>query len=129
MSELKDRLTQVAKDRKTSLSAMERECGLAVGSLTKLGEGMNSANLCKILLRYPEVNANWLVTGMGNPLLDNNTQGYQNEIDSLRHHLEKVEGERKDLLRRIKDLEEERSSLIIVTKQQTELIYRLSNNK
>ena len=50
--------------------------GLSVGLLGKLkksGKGMSSVNIEKILSSYPELNADWLLTGKGNMLKGHST--------------------------------------------------------
>lgn len=50
--------------------------GLSVGLLGKLkknGKGMSSVNIEKILSSYPELNAEWLLTGKGDMIKENNS--------------------------------------------------------
>ena len=46
--------------------------GLSVGLIGKTKQGMNSKNIEKILLAYPDINAEWLLTGKGEMLRSNN---------------------------------------------------------
>lgn len=40
-----------------------------ISNLVKRNGGLNSSSISKILRRFPELNANWLLTGKGNMLL------------------------------------------------------------
>lgn len=51
-----------------SINQFERECKINNGTLNKVireGGSMRSDTLGKILIRFPKVNARWLVTGHG----------------------------------------------------------------
>lgn len=67
---LKDRLDLIIKELNMSGRALERECGLANGSYSSLGDGVGADKLNKILFKFPQISAQWLLTGEGNMFLE-----------------------------------------------------------
>lgn len=62
---IKKRLDLVVKELGLSGRAFEKECGLANGSYSSIRDGVGADKLNKILLRYPQVSADWLIGGTG----------------------------------------------------------------
>ncbi len=62
---IKKRLDLVVKELGLSGRAFEKECGLANGSYSSIRDGVGADKLNKILLRYPQVSADWLISGSG----------------------------------------------------------------
>lgn len=62
---LKERLVQVIKELGLSGRAFERECGLTTGAFAGFGDRIGADILNKILVRYPQISARWLITGEG----------------------------------------------------------------
>ncbi len=62
---IKKRLDLVVKELGLSGRAFEKECGLANGSYSSIRDGVGADKLNKILLRYPQVSADWLISGNG----------------------------------------------------------------
>lgn len=63
-----ERLQYFMNQRGINDNQMTIAAGLSVGLLGKLkksGKGMSSVNIEKILSSYPELNADWLLTGRG----------------------------------------------------------------
>lgn len=52
----------------------EEKTGLGRASVSKIKDGMSAPNLAKILKAYPELNIEWLLTGEGNMIKDDNPQ-------------------------------------------------------
>ena len=68
MGNTKDRLKELAKAYGMGQNKFEASCGLGNGTINNSRGGVSSATLEKILITYPEVNIEWLVTGNGNML-------------------------------------------------------------
>ena len=76
---------------------MTVNAGLSVGLIGKAkvsGKGMSSMNIEKILLAYPELSADWLLTGAGSMLKDDlngiKTIDEANSFDSAYHIYEPI---------------------------------------
>ena len=67
---LKNRLDQLISELGLSGRAFERECGLASGSYASLGDRTGADKLKKILIKYPQVSAMWLLTGKGQMMVN-----------------------------------------------------------
>ena len=68
MGNTKDRLKELAKAYGMGQNKFEASCGLGNGTINNSRGGVSSATLEKILATYPEVNVEWLVSGNGNML-------------------------------------------------------------
>lgn len=71
-----ERLQYYMKIRGINDNQMTVTAGLSVGLIGKAknsGKGMSSANIEKILFAYPDLNPNWLLTGRGDMLQDENS--------------------------------------------------------
>jgi hypothetical protein len=62
---IKKRLDLIVKELGLSGRAFEKECGLANGSYSSIRDGVGADKLNKILIRYPRISADWLVSGKG----------------------------------------------------------------
>jgi hypothetical protein len=62
---IKKRLDLIVKELGLSGRAFEKECGLANGSYSSIRDGVGADKLNKILLRYPQISADWLISGKG----------------------------------------------------------------
>jgi hypothetical protein len=65
MDIIKERLDLIIKELGLSGRAFEKECGLANGSYSSIKDGVRADKLSKILIRYPLISAEWLLTGRG----------------------------------------------------------------
>ncbi len=61
----KERLDAIIKALGLSGRAFEKACGLANGSYSSIGDGVGADKLNKILVRFPQISAEWLLTGRG----------------------------------------------------------------
>jgi hypothetical protein len=61
----KERLDLIIKTLGLSGRAFEKACGLANGSYSSIGDGVGADKLSKILLKFPQISAEWLLTGRG----------------------------------------------------------------
>lgn len=64
----KERLDLIIKELGLSGRAFEKECGLANGSYASIRDGVGADKLNKILIRFPHISAEWLLTGRGEML-------------------------------------------------------------
>ncbi len=62
---VKKRLDLIIRELGLSGRAFERECGLTNGSYASIGDGVGVDKLNKILFRYPQLSAEWIVSGTG----------------------------------------------------------------
>lgn len=79
---IKERLTQFIQYKGISMGAFERACSLSNGFVCKVGDSIRRAKLENISAIYPELNTNWLLTGVGSML---------NEEESKDTYINKVE--------------------------------------
>lgn len=63
---LKDRILQIAAKYNISMRKLERLSGLTQGVLSNMGMDTGSDKVAKVLAAFPEVSAEWLLTGKGN---------------------------------------------------------------
>lgn len=62
---LKERLDLIINTLGLSGRAFEKSCGLSNGSYSSIGDGVGADKLNKILFTYPEISADWLISGRG----------------------------------------------------------------
>jgi hypothetical protein len=62
---IKKRLDRIVRELGLTGRAFERECGLANGSFSSIRDGVGADKLNKILTRYPQISADWLIGGVG----------------------------------------------------------------
>jgi repressor LexA len=69
-----ERLQYYMKSKGINDNQMTVSAGLSVGLIgkAKSSKGMTSSNIEKILLAYPDINSDWLLTGRGNMLSSDN---------------------------------------------------------
>ncbi len=130
----KERLDLIIKALGLSGRAFEKACGLANGSYSSIGDGVGADKLNKILINFPQISAEWLLTGRGGMLKEVSTDvppgaspDEQNERTAivqannekmknvLLQMADLISGQQKDLLRLINELERngERSDRIL----------------
>jgi transcriptional regulator with XRE-family HTH domain len=71
MSNLKSRLILFAREKyNLGQNKFEEYCGITSGTINKIkeGSGISTNTLTKILLKCPELNARWLLLGVGDML-------------------------------------------------------------
>ena len=85
MESILDRVKKIIELKNISISRLEAEIGMSNSSLRKTlkkGKGMNTDTLEKILMKFPDVNPQWLILGEGemllSPLKINYTPGIMN---------------------------------------------------
>lgn len=116
------RLTEFVESKKMSVNKFELSCGLTKGVIggAKFNSGsLGTDKMIKILIQYPELNANWLLTGTGdmilnvvkmgnNVVLDNHGDLSQNQnvfpenrrdYQTIRECEEKIRGQDKEIQR------------------------------
>lgn len=73
--DMKERLLQLADYKGLSVRAFEQECGLQRGNISNMSENgaIGSDKLSKIIDAISEVNIEWLITGKGAMLKNENT--------------------------------------------------------
>jgi hypothetical protein len=62
---IKERLDLIINELGLSGRAFEKACGLANGSYSSIGNGVGADKLKKILIRFPQISADWLLVGRG----------------------------------------------------------------
>lgn len=68
MNTLQDRLKQFITSLDLSVLAFENECGMAQGTVNKMTDNSRQRTLEKIRKHYPQLNMEWLKTGVGEML-------------------------------------------------------------
>lgn len=68
MNTLQDRLKQFITSLDISVLAFENECGMAQGTVNKMTDKSRQRTLEKIRKHYPQLNMEWLQTGVGEML-------------------------------------------------------------
>ena len=63
--DLKSRLKAVCCHFGLSIREFERECQLNRGNISNMTGALGSDKIAKIITRFPEINAYWLLTGEG----------------------------------------------------------------
>ena len=69
---VKERLMNFIKSSGVSVRAFERACGLSNGYIKELRKSPTADKVRSIMDAYPELNAQWLMTGEGEMLNDDN---------------------------------------------------------
>lgn len=74
---LKDRLKTIAQRNHLSIRAFEETCNLGRGNVGNMAQdgSIGSDKLAKIIDTFPDVNLQWLLTGKGSMLKDNDIPG------------------------------------------------------
>ena len=67
---IKERLVKFAKSKERSVRAFEREAGLTIGYVNTIRVSVQPDKLQRIASRYPDLNTEWLMTGVGRRLCD-----------------------------------------------------------
>lgn len=63
--DIKNRLDLIIKELGISGRQFARECGFSESYYPKINEGIGANNLNKILSKFPQISADWLLTGEG----------------------------------------------------------------
>jgi hypothetical protein len=74
-NKIANRLMDYIRYINSNRSAFERSCNISNGYLSKLlikGNSIGSQILIRIKCRYPNLNINWIITGEGNMIVDEN---------------------------------------------------------
>lgn len=70
MSEIKKRLEEFANSQGLNgISGLENTCGFSRNVLYKIGDGVSSTTLMRILEKFPLLNLDWVITGRGHYLI------------------------------------------------------------
>ncbi len=80
---IKGRLNLIIKELGLSGRAFEKECGLANGSYSSIGDGVGADKLNKILVRYPQISADWLISGNGEMMKTNKAPAESGNFGSI----------------------------------------------
>lgn len=62
---VKERIIQFISHKGITIQTFELNTGLSNGAVSKMGDGTRRSTLEKISNYYPELNSNWLLTGIG----------------------------------------------------------------
>ena len=80
---LKDRIIQFIGYKGLSIQAFEYKANLSNGAVSKMGDGTRRSTLDKISNTFPELNTNWLLTGEGEMLKEDDAK---RERGIIRYH-------------------------------------------
>lgn len=70
---IKDRFKELLQILGVGQKAFEVKCGMGNGTINNIKNGISSPNLEKIISAYPEINIEWIITGKGTPLKNENS--------------------------------------------------------
>lgn len=70
--DIKGRLKQIRDYAGMGQTNFEKHTGISIGYFNKLKGSIGSDTILKIVDKYPEINIDWLITGKGEMLKDNN---------------------------------------------------------
>ncbi len=73
MTDLKKRMLEFLQKLEISQAKFEKKAGLTNGTVNNTGESYRKSTLNKIIKAYPELNVNWLLTGEGSMLNEQET--------------------------------------------------------
>ncbi len=78
--DLKSRLIAFIESEGLTVQSFEAKCSLSNGAVSKMGNNTRRSTLDKISKIYPRLNINWLLTGDGNMLCNNEGNSMQPQI-------------------------------------------------
>ena len=81
ISEVQTRLREFILYMGIEVKAFEKSAGLSNGFVSKVGDTIRPASFDKILSEYPQLNKNWILTGVGSMLLDDSSVSNNNQTD------------------------------------------------
>lgn len=67
---LKERLLLFLDNKNLSQGKFEKETDVSNGFVNNIGDGITTTSLLKILNKFPDLNATWLLTGNGEMLIN-----------------------------------------------------------
>lgn len=74
--EVRDRIKALADKKNLTISAFEKVCGIGNGTIEKIGSrGPSSNMISRIIETYPEISADWLISGKEAPTTSANAPG------------------------------------------------------
>lgn len=117
---MKDRIKQFISYNGESVADFEKKCGLANGTIAKVGNNTRRSTLDRISSVYKDLNVNWLLTGEGEMLKSqqhvinsNNTNSTINESSTIAKLIEMIAEKDKQIAEKDKQIE---SLLKLLTK-------------
>jgi hypothetical protein len=100
----KQRLDLIINALGLSGRAFEKACGLANGSYSSIGNGVGADKLKKILTQFPQISAEWLLTGYGEMFKTSETAGKSHESPTGKSHVQSEETNYVKILFKMADL-------------------------
>lgn len=91
---IKERFVEYLKYKGIGQTAFEESAGLSRGAIAKKS-GFSADSLEKIILACPDLNINWLLTGIGEMLTDSNTIQGTNQMSMPYEFVQAMIDERK----------------------------------
>ena len=67
---IKDRILQFIDYKQITKNKFETECGLPVRYVSNIGKSIQYDVIEKIVLTFPDINLRWLVTGLGEMVME-----------------------------------------------------------
>lgn len=95
-----ERIKEFIAYKGLNYNAFEAKCGLSKRYVGNLGKSMQSDAIEKIILSFPELNADWLITGRGEMLYNNSSSSNSEESENnkyLREYIELLKSQIEDL--------------------------------
>lgn len=82
---IKDRLKELLQILGIGQKAFETKCGMGNGTINNIKNGISSPNLEKIISAFPEVNIEWIISGKGMPLKENDSDSRKSSLANLKN--------------------------------------------
>ena len=81
---LKERFLLYLKANKLNgnLRAVERMIGLSNGAIDKLSDATRKSTINRISIAFPDLNTQWLITGLGDMFAGNDDKNINNEVNA-----------------------------------------------
>lgn len=115
---IKDRLDMIVSHLGISGRELSRACGFSESYYSSINDGIGADKLNKILSAYPEISAQWLLTGKGD-MLTSESEHSVPTLNSLHSLFETREAEHKVILGQNSEIIKQNSDII---KQNSEVM-------
>ena len=120
MGEIRDRLLKLAEQEGKSVRSFEIRCQINPGTIANCRAGLNTKNLEKIMLAYPEADYYYIVTGKVDPKFSDPAMRNRKVEDLFSMANETTE----ELKNRVIELEKEKVKLLEEIKEEKERLIR-----
>lgn len=97
---INQRIKEFCKFKKISISAFEKQCNLSNGYVNGISRGIGSEKIKTISLSFPELNTEWLLTGMGEMIRETETTQPETKDEIVIRLLNEI-AEQREIIKRL----------------------------